>query len=263
MATIQFNVLPFISPAYKGDHYKSIRYKISQWMTREFKKRPSKLYVNMEQNGGTVTFNDLTPWLVEVITMINEHPRGQLVFDWNQGLKTRKTNSKQYIKPILSLPGINYPQRFEECRHQAIRDMHYLDELDFEDEGVMASILTEMMLIENDEELDEIDRCIDELGIQEEDWIDKFNNLQLEQKEETDPLILEFSSDEEYDTDEYETDDEEEHMPCRKNTKKSIVPAFSKIVYGAESSEEEPGLSSDNITKIFGEGSPSYVGSYI
>lgn len=198
--TIQFHGLPFISPNYKGDRYRSIRYKIKEWMSREFKQIPSKIYVDMQRNRGMVTFKMRNEAVKETIRMIQEHPMGQLFFDWSQRIKTTfALGSRIGPRPKLSLPNINYVQRFAECRHQAIMDAMYLDQLIFEEEGILSLMLSEIAIIEANQGLDEIDEHLDELQIKTEPII--------ENTEESHPLILEFSSDEE-DSDEEDSDDE-------------------------------------------------------
>lgn len=199
MATIQFDILPYVSPNYQGDHYIAIRKKISHWMTRVFNQRPDRLFVDMRRNRGTATYYQPGPVVRETIQMIWEHPMGQVFFAWNQGLKNRHTDSQyQGPRPKLSLPGINYTQRFAECRYQAAMDAQYLDQLDFEEEGVLASMLSEIALTEADQTLDEVDKHMDELHMESE--------TESEPEPESHPLILEFSSDEESSDEE---DDEE------------------------------------------------------
>lgn len=200
MITIQFDGLPFISPEYKGDHYRSIRYKIKEWMTRELKQSPSRIYVDMNQNRGTVTFKEQNNKLAQTVKMIWQHPMGQLFFDWNRRLKSNFVSTVGFRgpRPKFSLPGIDYVQRFAECRQQAVLDAKYLDQLIFEEEGILASMLVEIAHLEANQGLDQIDSQIDELQINSEPV-----NVDVE---ESHPLILEFSSDEE----DAESSDEDE-----------------------------------------------------
>jgi hypothetical protein len=204
MTTIQFDALPFISPGYNGDHYKSIRYQIRQWMIREFKQNPSKIYVDMKNNRGSVTFNNQSKELQNTLKMIRDHPMGQIFFDWRQRLKTRKAGSP-YPLPRFFLPDINYVRRFAECRYQAMIDSQRLDEVDIEEEGSLSSMLLYIANIEANEALEDIDIQLDELQLDPDPEPVVKNNTA-----ETHPLILEFSSDEEDDDDE---DEDLEELP--------------------------------------------------
>ena len=174
---LNFEILPYVSPNYSGNHYHRIRSIIKQWMTREFKQQPIKLYVDMDRNRGNVTFAENTPWLQEVVKMTSEHPLGQLCFNWNQSLKNRHTDPRQQIpKPRICLPHINYPQRIAECHYNTFQDMNSLDELDFQQEAELSLLMSEISLLEANEALDELDSEIPEEPKSDDDDEDEDTN---------------------------------------------------------------------------------------
>ena len=205
---IQFQVLPYISPNYKGNQYLSVRKIIKQWMKVQFKKEPTKIFVNMEQDDGYVVFDETTDHIKDIVKMISEHPMGQLFFSWDQTLKNRQSDPYNRRKSKFLLPYINYPYRFFECRNQAAIDSEYLDILDFEEEGILASMLLEISLLEANEGLEEIDILLDQF----EDQIP----IQETKKEEEHPLVVEFSDDE-------DSEDEDEEIPVETDKESKIL----------------------------------------